>query len=77
MSELRNPYGVKEGDIWTDCDPRRPISEQRSLYVQYVNLTSGKAGCRIGATDRTTEIQLTRFKPTSNGYRRVKKASDA
>ena len=61
---INNPYGVKVGQIWESCDKRdagrRVTVEKVSLgfaYVRYVKLS---------------RIRLTRFRPTSTGYKLIR-----
>ena len=64
---------VKVGQVWKDNDKRGP---DRYLKVRFIE--DGKASCsectQEGLVDyfsRSTKISLSRFRPTSNGYRLI------
>jgi hypothetical protein len=76
---------VEPGQVWADSDPR---SAGRTLRIERID--GGKAVCTIltnsDATNvdsphqrdmrgKTTRISLTRFKPTSTGYRLTEEAT--
>lgn len=66
------------GQIWQDCDPRIELDRGCVRLVRIGSVDSdGKATCEawydeVGAKSRTVRIKLSRFKPTSTGYRFVR-----
>lgn len=59
-----NPYGVKVGQVWQDNDWRG--DGRRGTVVSVENTHA-----RVDWGANTTRIKLTRFKPTSTGYRLI------
>jgi hypothetical protein len=65
-----NPFGVKIGQIWEDCDPRQggrrvvvlSVREEDSYRFAMVKTPCG----------RIRRVQLARFRERTNGYRLVK-----
>lgn len=82
--DIRNPHGVKVGQVWVDTDPRmnRGDGLARYLLVREVDLHTGKAVLvesteagvpwPTGETARVTRISVKRMRPTSNGYRLIR-----
>lgn len=60
-ASLNNPYGVRPGQVWVDQDSR---SAGRQITVLSVGDTFA-----VVKNVRTTRVRLTRFRPTSTGYR--------
>ncbi len=70
-----NDIEVKVGQVWADNDKRSAgrhvkVIGIEPVYKQAVVRPAAPDGRLIGA--RVTRIRLTRFRPTSNGYRLVK-----
>lgn len=61
-----NPYGVRAGQIWVDQDKR---SDGRQVTVLSVGDTHA-----VVQNVAKTRVKLTRFRPTSTGYRLLKDA---
>jgi hypothetical protein len=61
---------VRPGQRWADCDKR---AKGRTLTIVKVSVRF--AWC-IDSRGRETRIMLTRFRPTSTGYRLVQEAPD-
>lgn len=59
-----NPYGVKVGQTWQDNDKRGP---RRTGIVVLIEETHA----RVDWGPSITRVKLTRFKPTSTGYRLI------
>jgi hypothetical protein len=59
-----NPYGVRRGQVWVDQDPR---SDGRQVIVMSVGDTHA-----VVKNVAKTRVRLTRFRPTSTGYRLLK-----
>jgi hypothetical protein len=60
-----NPFSVKAGEVWVDCDPR---CEGRTFVVLLVREEHGYA--IVKSSGKTKRIKLIRFRERSNGYRR-------
>lgn len=63
-----NPHNVQVGQVWQDNDKR---SNYRRGRVTEVDETHA----RVDWGRTATRVKLTRFKPTSTGYRLVGKAT--
>lgn len=59
-----NPHNVKVGQIWQDNDGR---SEGRTGRIVSMDDTHARVEWGVN----TTRVKLTRFKPTSTGYRLI------
>ncbi|MET4143858.1 hypothetical protein [Arthrobacter sp. UYCo732] len=60
-AETSNPYGVRPGQVWVDQDKR---AGGRRVTI----LTVGETHATVKSVLRT-KVRLTRFRPTSTGYR--------
>lgn len=65
-ASLNNPYGVRPGQVWVDQDSR---SGGRQITVLSVGETFA-----VVQSVMKTRVRLTRFRPTSTGYRLLKDA---
>lgn len=65
-----NPYSVKAGQIWEDCDPRMNKARIRVLLVREEPDYLFAVVHRLG-TDRMKRIKLNRFRPRTNGYKLI------
>lgn len=65
IDQNANPYGVEKGQQWVSTDKRAMGFRQTVLDVK-----DGKA--QMSGEFRKSWVSLQRFKPGSNGYRRVK-----
>jgi hypothetical protein len=64
---------VRVGQIWQDNDPRFKVVR----LLEVVRILGDKAECNVtldGKAGRPTKVQLSRFKPTSTGYKLLKGA---
>lgn len=62
------------GQVWQDCDPRIELDRGCVRLVRVVRIVDNKATCEAwydeaGAKSRTVRILLSRFRPSSSGYR--------
>ena len=69
---MKNKFNVAKGQIWQDNDPRYEDEYKRTLEVLEVD--GDYAICKNIQSGRTSKIKLSRFKPTSTGYRLIKDA---
>lgn len=79
MSNVQIP--VAPGQVWVDNDPRVHLHGKR--FVEVISVDGAHAKVRGYRThiapggkikkvySKTTRIRLDRFKPTTNGYKRV------
>lgn len=65
-----NPFSVKPGQVWENCDPRMRGERLVVLLVRlepdYLFAVVNKIG-----TERMKRIKLNRFRPRTNGYKLV------
>lgn len=68
-----NPHNVKVGQIWGDCDPRMGGREFKVYEIGETHATVVITRPNDHAYDPrpVQRIKLTRFKPTSTGYRLI------
>lgn len=59
-----NPHGVKVGQIWRDNDKRSNYRTGRVIEV-------GETHARVDWGYTQSRVKLTRFQPTSTGYRLI------
>lgn len=65
-----NPFGVKPGQIWENCDPRNKgayfqiLSVREDMGYAVTHKHNGMLG----------KVKLTRFRPMTNGYKLIKDA---
>lgn len=59
-----NPHNVKVGQVWQDNDKRSSYRKGRVIAVSDTH-------ARMDWGTTKTSIKLTRFKPTSTGYRLI------
>ena len=65
---LPNPFGVKPGQVWANCDPRNNgayfqiLSVREDLGYAITSRHNGMLG----------RVKLKRFRPMTNGYRLVR-----
>lgn len=73
-----NPYGVKVGQVWQDCDKRM---QDPPRYLRIAEILPASAQARVVRCNArggllmdkyTRAIKLRRFQPTHTGYRLVK-----
>ena len=62
--DANNPHGVKVGQVWQDNDGRGPRRVGRIVSIDDTH-------ARVEWGVNTTRVKLTRFKPTSTGYRLI------
>lgn len=65
------------GQVWQDNDPRIELDRGCVRMVQITAIEGDRAVCQAwyeeaGSLARTVRIKLSRFKPTSSGYRFVR-----
>ncbi len=63
-----NPYNVKVGQVWVNCDKRFAGVEVTVLLVRD---DLGYAQVRVEKSGKLRRIRLDRFRERSNGYRLV------
>lgn len=64
-----NPFNVKPGQIWEDCD-RRHVGRR----LKVLKLQGTHALCEVVVTTDRVLIRLERFKPNATGHRLVEEA---
>lgn len=69
----KNKYGVKEGQVWKDNDPRRGDRRLRVLKVDEEDYPAGSAECELLTPRKinapaVVSIRLDRFNGTSRGF---------
>lgn len=63
---------VVPGQIWESCDPRDRGPDGRKLRrILVLKVDKARANCQVVGGSRCSYIKLTRFRPTSTGYRFV------
>jgi hypothetical protein len=80
-SNATTDAGVRDRQVWADNDPRSAGRKVRVISVDETHATVvgvvASGGKYVPSTAaRKTRIKLTRFKPTSTGYRLVQDAED-
>jgi len=61
---------IKVGQVWRDWDSRSRKPDAPVRLVKILEIVDGKAICQHpGGLGRKTKIKLSRFRPTSNGYK--------
>jgi hypothetical protein len=63
VAEVPNTNGVEPGQLWQDCDPRRP-----GRYLLVKSVTDGRAKCLNVKTHTVSGIETNRMTPGRKGY---------
>lgn len=81
MASTTNPYDVQPGQIWEDNDRRAKgrllrvtgVDDEHATVVLVRKRDADRNGCsaKLIVQGSPRRIRLSRFKPTSTGYRRV------
>lgn len=69
-ASVPNPFKVKSGQVWENCDPRM---NKEKIIILLVREEPGYelAIVRSTVSNRIKRIKLLRFRPRSNGYKLV------
>lgn len=63
-----NPFNVKAGQIWENCDPRN-----KGAYFQVLSVREDMGyAITQKQNKRLGKVRLIRFRPMTNGYRLVR-----
>lgn len=74
IQDSKNPYNVKVGQTWQDWDGR--FRKDTPVFKKILKIQGRYAYCegiRRGKMISQTRILLSRFKPSSTGYRLIGK----
>lgn len=68
-----NPHNVKPGQVWEDVDPRMHGRQfkVRDIDETHATVVITRPNEQASTTRIVYRIKLTRFKPTSTGYRLI------